>query len=183
MRIKLFIKQQKPGQIIPINYQYALSSFIYNTIASADSNYSKWLHDVGFLKNNKPFKFFNFSPLIIPKFELNTDRLKILSDNIEMYISTISNKSIESFIIGIFKNQELKIYDSKSEASFIIKYAEQVPYPDFAEYEEFKCLSPMVISKSIEYNGKISEKYLSPTEADFLQILKKNEMTYWSTVN
>lgn len=174
MRIKLFIEQQKPEQIIPINYQYAISSFIYKTIAYGNSDYSKWLHDVGFIKNNKQFKFFNFSPLYIPKYEIHSDRIKILSNKIELIFSTITIQSVETFVIGLFQKQKFFIKDNTSDAFFAVKYAEQIPEPVFSEYNKFRCLSPMVVSIKTEHNGKPSEKYLSPEDDKFKETLIKN---------
>ncbi len=39
---------RQSGNTLPINYQYALSSWIYKVIASADEQYSAFLHEKGF---------------------------------------------------------------------------------------------------------------------------------------
>jgi len=106
MRIKLTLKQVKENQLIPINYQYALSSFIYTTIEKSDPRYSRWLHDRGFLLGKKSFKFFTFSMFDLPK------RIK---DDINLSSSKEVNKEKRFSVMGNSSNQKrIEIfYDSK----------------------------------------------------------------------
>jgi len=166
MRIKLTLYSPEKGQLIPINYQYALSSFIYRTIERSDNGYSRWLHEHGFASGNKKFKFFTFSLLNIPQREIIGDRIKILCDRIELTISMLSEKSIEHFIIGMFENQEANIRDSR----FKVKFIEQVPQPKFSERMRFKTLSPIVLSRKNEQG----EEYLGPDDPEYFEYLKRN---------
>jgi CRISPR-associated endoribonuclease Cas6 len=58
--------------IIPINYQYPLSSALYRIIAKGDAKNAEFLHGTGY---GKGFKFFTFSqincPFKIEKISLN----------------------------------------------------------------------------------------------------------------
>ena len=178
MRIKLSLKQGRANQLIPINYQYAISSFIYNTIATSDNDYSKWLHSSGLISGSKKFKMFTFSKLYLEKSEV-TDLyekkyLKIAGDKAELTISMLSQKTMENFIIGMFENKILKIFDRNVESSFYINTVELIPEPAFKDVMTFRTISPIVISKKSEHNGKISESYLSPEDVDYKKYFSNN---------
>lgn len=174
MRIKLSLKQGRTNQLIPINYQYALSSFIYHTIEASDSEYSKWLHNKGYTDGSKKFKLFTFSMLNIPKRNLENGKLRILSDEMELTVSMISDKTIEHFIIGMFENQKMKIYDNENEAVFFIKTVEQIPEPDFKKQNIFKTISPIVLTQRTLHNGKESQYYMGPLDENYIQYLENN---------
>ncbi len=171
MRIKLSLKQVRTNQLIPINYQYALSSFIYRTIETSDNEYSKWLHEKGFMSGSKKFKMFTFSKLYLPDSEVtdlyDKKYLKIKGEKAELIVGMLSNKTMENFIIGMFENKKLKIFDRNLESEFHITTVELIPEPVFAGEMTFRTISPIVISKKSEHNGKVSETYMSPDDKDY----------------
>jgi CRISPR-associated endoribonuclease Cas6 len=174
MRIKLTLKQRTPEQAIPINYQYPLSSAIYNIIGASNVNHSTWLHHSGFKSGNKSFKFFTFSELIIPGRLINGKTIKILSEEINLIISAINDITTQHFIAGLFKQKELNLFSHESEANFDVKSIEYIPEPEYRQEMTFATLSPMVLSKKTEHTGKVSVKYLAPTEPDYFEYLKRN---------
>lgn len=174
MRIKLRLKQGRVNQLIPINYQYALSSFIYHTIESSDSEYSEWLHSKGYNDGIKKFKLFTFSMLNIPKRNLENGKLRILSEEMELTVSMLSDKTMEHLIIGMFENQKMKIYDKENESVFYIKTVEQVPEPVFKKKNVFKTISPIVLTQRTIHNGKESQYYMSPLDNNYINYLENN---------
>ena len=167
MRIKLTLRQAKPDQYIPINYQYAVSSFIYHTIETSSKEYSEWLHEKGYVSGNKKFKLFTFSMLNIPKRNIESNKIRILSDEIELTVSMISDKAIEHFIVGMFENQKMRIFDTENNAEFLIKTVEMIPEPDFSGKVNFKTISPIVLTKRAIYKGKESAYFMSPEDEDY----------------
>ncbi|MBS1517944.1 MAG: CRISPR-associated endoribonuclease Cas6 [Bacteroidetes bacterium] len=186
MRIRLSVKQNKPDQLIPINYQFLLSSFIYKTIENSDGNYSRWLHDSGFMSGNKKFKMFTFSKLNIPKSSFvslyGKSFLKIECSRFEFDISMMSNKTVEKFIIGMFMDQKMNIYEKNVESEFSVNTVEMVPEPEIKEEMIFRTISPMVLSRSIIHNGKQSQEYLSPEDPEYFNYLKKNLLEKQTTL-
>lgn len=178
MRLKLVLKQNKSNQLIPINYQYAISSFIYRTIETADNKYSAWLHRSGFMSGSKKFKLFTFSKLNIR--EVTNQNLygmtymNIGSSEMELIVSMLSEKTVENFIIGMFEKQSFKYYDNNIESKFDIKSVEMVPEPEFKEEMIFKTISPIVLSRRTIHNSKESQEYLSPVIEEYPEYLGKN---------
>ena len=186
MRIKITFKQAKPDQLIPINYQYPLHSFIYHTIERSDSEYSKWLHDSGLISGNKKFKYFTFSKLNIPDSGITElygkKYINIKSDRFELTVSMLSEKTVEHFIIGMFEKQRAKIYDGNIESEFFINTVEMVPEPEFRSEMTFKTISPVVLSRNTFYNGKESQEYISPADKEYAGYFIKNLMEKYITL-
>ncbi len=175
MRLKLnlsVIRNQKQQAEIPINYQYELSSWIYKTLNFGNPEFSEWLHSEGYISEKKNFKLFTFSHFDIPKFRINKDRLQILSPEISLTLSFLPIKAIETFVMGIFKNQKFGIGDKKSQTDFVVKSVERIPEPKFSEKMTYKCLSPIFVDKIIE--GQKHKSYLSPEDDDFENLFVSN---------
>ena len=50
MKFKITLKiDRKYGDLLPFNYQYEQSAVIYRILAQADTQYSSWLHENGYL--------------------------------------------------------------------------------------------------------------------------------------
>ena len=171
MRIKLTIQQLKKSQMIPINYQYPLSVFIYKTIESADPEHADWLHKNGFSNGNKKFKLFTFSKLSIPEFRIIGNKIILESGRLHLIISMLIENTIESFMVGIFTNQKFRIFDTITAADFVIKFVEIVPEPEFTETMKFHTLSPIVLTKKIDNNGY---KFLNPEDDEYPVYLRNN---------
>ena len=62
MRVKITALTESPATI-PFNYNYALHSAIYGLIEKSSGEYSRYLHDKGFINETvkKRFKLFTFS--------------------------------------------------------------------------------------------------------------------------
>lgn len=186
MRLRLLLKQMKPDQLIPINYQHAIHSFIYHTISRSDSIYSEWLHDTGLMSGNKKFKYFTFSKLDIRDSlvkNLNGRMyLNIISRDIGITVSMLSDKTSEHFIIGMFENQKVKIFDRNTESEFLIKTVEMVPEPVFRSEMTFRTISPIVLSRKTIYRGKESQEYISPADKEYEGYFIKNLTEKHSTL-
>lgn len=170
MRFKLILSFDfKPfGNILPVNYQYELSGWIYHTIANGDAEYSEWLHKNGYTNDKKQFRMFTFSHLQIAKLRMDGDRLVLLSDQATLYLSFLPERATEEFIKGIFASQSFVLGDRHSQVQCSVQSIELVAPPKFEPVMTFQTLSPMVISGRLE-NGNVT--YLSPEEPNTAQTL------------
>ena len=171
MRFKLNLRVNKNtyGNLLPISYQYELSSCIYKIIAKSDSLYAEWLHNNGFANDNKRFKMFVFSNLF-PQCKAIGDRMCILSDNMFFYLSFLPEKSTEEFIKGIFLDNLLTLGDGKSKVQFQVENIEALATPTLHDCE-FQTLSPVTVSIKRE-NGSI--EYVSPEKEGYGRMLINN---------
>ena len=173
-RILLALNMQKTGKsVLPINYQYELSSWIYKTINASDSEFARWLHDTGYINENRKFKMFTFSNLRPEKYVVEGDRLVIESENTELTVSFYLPETVEHFITGLFKNQHFQLGDKLSSAGFTVHQIEKLPEIEFASNMSFRTISPMIISKNTEPEKKYAQ-YLSPEDKEFEDVFAQN---------
>ncbi len=173
MRFKLHlnIDKSKTGDMLPASYQYELSSFIYRTIARGDREFATWLHSNGFRLEGRNFKLFTFSQLEIPRWKIEGDRLRILSDDLALTLSFLPERSTEEFIKGVFSEQAFTLGDKRSKISLIVRNIESLASPQYQEAMEFQTLSPLCLSRKND-NGRID--YLSPAHEAAGEIILNN---------
>jgi CRISPR-associated endoribonuclease Cas6 len=174
MRFKLIlsIDNQAYGNRLPINYQYELSAWIYKVIAQGDEKYAEWLHENGFSEKHRNFRLFVFSNLYSQGIKFKNDRLFFCSDKASFHLSLLPEKSTESFIKGIFKEQTFSIGDRISRVQFNVQQVEMVPPPDFTASFSFKTISPVVVAAGQEDNKY--PRYVSPEEENYGQLIINN---------
>lgn len=176
MRLNLRLQVQKPYQVLPLNYQYPVSSWIYSRMYSGNSEFADWLHQSGYRLENKRFKLFTFSNFHVPRRQVAGDRLTILSTHISLQLSFLMDPAVENFVIGLFLNQEMEIEDRHSKARLYVETVESLPQPVFTASMKFKCLSPLCLSKTVDLNDHKQTRYLSPEAPDYRTYFFKNLM-------
>ncbi|MGB4204966.1 MAG: hypothetical protein WBJ84_05020 [Bacteroidales bacterium] len=107
MRILLELELQNSDKnILPVNYQYPISAWIYKTIHEGDHKFAEFLHNKGFEAGSKSFKFFTFSMLGFDKggYSINGDRLSILNKKARLELSFLIPDALQYFVKGLFQN-------------------------------------------------------------------------------
>lgn len=176
MRFNLNLEHISGNLEIPFNYKYLLSGAIYGILSRADGEYASFLHEQGYRINNKTFKLFTFSDLRC-SFKPNGDRMRLVSKDVSLTVSFHLPQAAETFIKGLFLEQDVSLFDRKSKAVFHISQVESMASPfngkDSSEITEypFTLLSPVLVSKK-DIKGR--HQYLSPLDADFIPILLAN---------
>ncbi|HQI41148.1 MAG: CRISPR-associated endoribonuclease Cas6 [Ignavibacteriales bacterium UTCHB2] len=160
---------------IPINYNYQLSSAIYNLLRFGSPEFSDFLHDKGYRLAGRKYKLFTFA-LRFEKTAIENNHLVLKSPKATLYItSPMIDPFIKNFIIGTFENKVIQISDKLKVIDFKIISAELIPEPEFTDKMKFLFLSPMVLSTIREYKGKLQQYYLRPDDIDDInRILTKN---------
>ena len=84
MRFQLTLNRTTKQRMLPMDYQYYISAWIYKTIGKADMEFARFLHDEGYGNDpGKLYKLFCFSRLNFGKpkmwkekklFEISKDR-------------------------------------------------------------------------------------------------------------
>jgi len=183
MRIKLIIEKsdRKDNDLLPINYQYELSAWVYKTIHFGNAEFADWLHEHGYMSEKKQFKLFTFSNLIINDLRLIKDRLQIKSNQVELIVSFYMDEVIEPFIIGIFQQQEFLLGDKISKVQFRVISIEKMQEPEYKEEMIFHAMSPIVTSKFDETINK-NAVYLSPDDENYASFFMKNLLSKYVAI-
>nr|NQU93136.1 CRISPR-associated endoribonuclease Cas6 [Bacteroidota bacterium] len=177
MRIKIEFKLSGKRQVLPLNYQYPLSAWIYKVLERGDREFSAFLHEQGFkMENQKTFKLFTFSNLQFPRntsrHMKRTDRLEIFADRVWLTLAFQIPVAAEKFVAGLFNDQEAEIGDRISKVEMDVGTIEMLKEPEFTERMIIHTLSPIVVTRKTE-NDK-QEQYLKPGDADYDFLFFKN---------
>lgn len=183
MRIKLTLKLiESSRNVLPFNYQYQLSSWIYKTLNNGNSEFADFLHKKGYVNNSKCFKLFCFSNLYIHAFKIKEDRLVLNTDTISLIVSFYPIEALEPFITGIFNNQIFMLGDRKSQVPFVVHTVERIPETSFQSEHAFKLLSPVHITSRSPYDqSKIS--HLNPEHKEYERLFFQNLADKYNAYN
>ncbi|MEQ8338885.1 MAG: CRISPR-associated endoribonuclease Cas6 [Cyclobacteriaceae bacterium] len=165
----------KRGSVLPLNYQYPLSSWIYKCINRADSEFASFLHQQGYTgaRAGKPFKFFTFSKLDVPKREIYEDRMIIQSEAVYFTLSFLIEQAAEKFITGVFQQQHVGIGDKKSQVDFEVSGIEARP-TSVRDQIVLRTASPIVVSKPEMRGDKMHATFLSPEDEGYKNYFLQN---------
>lgn len=160
---------------LPLNYNYQLSSAIYNLLRFGSPEFSRFLHNSGFRIDGKKYKLFTFA-LRFDKIEVKDNYLILKSPKVTLHISSpLIDTFIKNFVIGTFENKVIDITDKDQSINFRIITAEILPELVFTNKMKFILLAPMILSTLKDYDGKMQQYYLRPEDKDDInRVLTKN---------
>lgn len=166
MRVKLTLRASGRATLLPLNYNHAIASLIYDTLGNASAEFAARLHDEGFASDGRRFKLFTFSRLKTGRSRVRQDRLLLDDPVVTLKIGSPVAEFVENFVTGLFRADYLKI----AGADFTLEQAETLPAPEFAGRMSFRALSPITESVRDEQGGM---RFLS-TEDDWSEVMRRN---------
>ena len=178
MRFQIKFRLEGKRQVLPLNYQYPLSSWIYKVLQKGDAELSDFLHREGYrLENGKTFKLFTFSQLHFPnrtfKIIPHSDRMELWSRNVWLTVAFQLPQPAEKFVMGLFRDQAVTIGDRISKVTMEVESVEAVKEPEIkSETVKIRCLSPIVVTEN--RLGQKYETYLSPSDNHYAGLFFHN---------
>jgi CRISPR-associated endoribonuclease Cas6 len=173
MKFKLSLNTEGQGNLLPLNYQYEVSSWIYSTIKKGNKEFACWLHEKGYENGKKTFKLFTFSKLYPENYRIVSDRMELLSPNVGLNISFFMDQAAEPFIVGMFTQQQFFIGDKKSKVGFRVNTIEKTADPKWGTEMRFQCESPLVVSIK-EEGGSGHARYIGPDDEQYEYYFTQN---------
>lgn len=166
MRLKLTLEVNPKANLLPLNYQYGISAWIYRMLQAGSPEFSQWLHEQGMVFAHRQFKGVVFSDIHLNgRYKRFGDRFRIFNGTATLIISFLLDKAVEHFIIGLFQSQQLTVEDYKSNAEFYVQSVERLPEPQLSPVMTFKTLSPVCLTQYRPENKHAT--YLSPETPDY----------------
>src|SRR6056297_3616131 len=101
MRFNLTLNRTTKQRMLPMDYQYYISAWIYKTIGKADKEFARFLHDEGYGNDpGKLYKLFCFSRLNFGKPKLWKEKklFEISNHDINLQISFDVKDAASNFI-------------------------------------------------------------------------------------
>lgn len=178
MRFRLTLHNPSSATPLAFNYNYLLMAWIYDRLQLADESYSRWLHQEGYKDENtgKNFKYYSFSPFFYDEGRNNytapkgsalmTIHAKTLYIDLSFYV----DEAAEKFIIGVFRDQKLELFNDRFRAEFAITQISTLESPKFEETMEYRASSPMCVMDM----SKSRNKELAPVDSKFEELLALN---------
>ncbi|WP_366107701.1 CRISPR-associated endoribonuclease Cas6 [Spirosoma sp.] len=179
MQFKLTLRPVSSKTLVPFNYAYKLSGFIYSVLAGADTQYARFLHEQGYpITSTRRFKLFTFSDLIMPKIVVDAGAggMWVNSPYIEWIVSFYVDTAAQHFLIGLFQDQRCVITSNLQRAGtrraeFAIDRVEALPVRITSPVIRLRTLSPVVIALKDERG---MDQYLHPAHEQFGPLLIAN---------
>jgi CRISPR-associated endoribonuclease Cas6 len=166
MRVKLTLLASKRATLLPLNYNHAVASLVYDTLGQASSDFAARLHEEGFSIDGRRFKLFTFSRLLTGRSRVRGSHLVLEDASVALQISSPLAEFVEHFVTGLFQSESFNI----AGACFTLQQAETLPAPVFINRMSFRALSPITESVRDERGGI---RFLSP-EDDWSEVIQRN---------
>lgn len=155
---------------INFNYNYYLTSAIYNLISEHNEEFSKMLHDEGYKVGNKKFKLFVYSRLMPDRYTVSGQFMIINKGITKLYINSPVKEFINSLGNSLFERGSMKIGDEE----FRISKAYLKDDTVFDYETNFITLSPIVVTTGVKKNGQVKPRTVYITEEKFIENIKNN---------
>ncbi len=169
MRLKIRLNRTTKQRMLPMDYQYYISAWIYKVLKQADKDYAEFLHNQGHGTNPKRlYKLFCFERLNFGKPKLWKEQrlFEISAHEVSLKLSFDVEDAASNFIKGLFMNQEFYLGNRFNGIDFKVVGVEALPMPSFNISEYYKTITPWVVS--IKKEGDKYATYLKPDDADFI---------------
>jgi CRISPR-associated endoribonuclease Cas6 len=175
MRFKLTLNRTTKQRMLPMDYQYYISAWIYKVLNQADKDFAQFLHEKGYGQSEtKLYKLFCFSKLNFGKPKLWKEKklFEIATHDIGLQISFDVTEAASNFIKGLFMSQEFYLGDKFNGIDFRVAGVEVLPEPKFSKTMSYSLQTPWVVSYKTEEDKH--PQYLSPEDDLFESLAKKH---------
>lgn len=164
MRVKLNLYSDTPI-LLSTSYNRALQGMIYNLL---DYEHRDFLHNKGYLSNNRRFKLFTFSKLL-GKYTLKGSYI-IFNEHVSLLISSPIKEFIENICNNLLR-KEIQIEINR----VYIESIEFLREPPITNNTIIYTLSPIVVYSTLFTKDKRKKTYYySPYEEEFSGLITKN---------
>lgn len=175
MRIEVVLNRTGKHRMLPMDYQYYISAWIYKVLRNADKEFAHFLHEKGYGESDtKLYKLFCFSRLNFGKPNMWKERklFEISKYEIKLQISFDVVEAATNFVKGLFMKQEFYLGDKFNGIDFYVSNVEALPDPVFTKKMRYRLQSPWVVSYQEE--TRKYPKYLRPDEDGFVELSIKH---------
>jgi len=175
MRLKIFLEPKSNNFVLPINYNYHLSSAIYKIFFDGSKEVATWLHEVGYKdEKGRKLKLFNFSDLMFSHYQVENNLLKCFGMTSFIFSAPIETNLVKYFIDGIMKKPTFKIYLQSQTLIFRITTIELQEELKIEKQSDYSLMTPATVSIQNNAGNKKRIIYLKPIDDDYAFRLSKN---------
>jgi len=163
MRVEIKLRPSEEGTILPFNYNYEVYTQILEKAAL-------FYPDIAVEAEESHVDMFTFSRILVRNRELIPDKgIKVLSDEVSLYISSYSPDFIKAVVEGFMESPALRLGD----ATFIAEDARVLKEPRINGEVLFSTLSPILVRSVKLVDGRMKVWDLYPNDEAFFDKLRK----------
>jgi len=164
MRLRLAFKAKK-DILLPLHYNHIIQKNIYELL---DSKYANFLHNQGYTYNDKHFKLFTFSRLVIENKEVYKEFIRVKPGNVWLTVSSIDEKFIFSIVDGLIRKGGFLFEEGELELENIYARKEYIPRKLVG-----LTISPVVVTVP-DANSPAGYSFCSPHTKKYVEYIENN---------
>ena len=175
MRFHITFNRTGKQKMLPMDYQYYISAWIYKVLKQADREFATFLHNKGYGDSDtKLYKLFCFSRLEFGKPKLWKEKklFEIHERSLSLNISFDVQEAASNFIKGLFMEQEFYLGNKFNGIDLKVSNVAVLPDPNFEETMHYRLQSPWVVSFQPDNNKPA--QYLKPDDNGFYELSVKH---------
>ena len=176
MRIKITCDIGE-GFHLPINYNYFLTSVIYQFLRESDPEYAHFLHQDGYELENRRFKLFTFSQLMAKQREIRGEQIHFRSP-LTWYVSSSQEQFLANFAAALMQTGILQIEQHRLR----VQDVEVLRQPRFGPQMTFRCFSSITMSTKRERADQLVTHYCQPEDPQFSELIRQNLIRKYEAV-
>lgn len=165
MQIKINFSSEE-DIVLPVHYNHIVQAFIYNNI---DEKLALFLHNKGYISNNRSFKLFTFSNILNRgNFK---DKFLRFGEKIELIVSSPIEDFCKSIANSMLLKDDLILGKNKIKVEQIQMIDKQIKNDEI----EVKTISPITIYSTLfKVDGKKFTYYYQTREKEFQKLIGEN---------
>ncbi|KYC61673.1 MAG: CRISPR-associated endoribonuclease Cas6 [Heyndrickxia faecalis] len=154
---------------LPLNYQQMLQGFIYRNLL--DPDFSRFLHNHGFLNGKRIFKLFVFSQLFGKYSLLKETKEIVFKGPVTWHVGSIVPEFIKGFGRSLLTSGHLELNGQEMKVEEVT-YRQDTPE---SEKCRIRMLSPITVYSTYQnQNGKKITQYFDPKDPAFTYLVEEN---------
>ena len=163
MRVEIKLRPSQEDTVLPFNYNYDVYSQILDKI-------TLFYPDIAAEVERSHVDMLTFSRILVRKRQLLPDRgIKVLSNEVSLYISSHSSEVIKAVVEGFVESPTLELGD----AVFLAENARILKEPRIGREVLFSTLSPILVRSVKLVDGRMKVWDLYPDDEMFSDKLRK----------
>lgn len=171
MRIRITATPKTGDTFLPVDYNHYLQAFIYSLFKEDMPDF----HQKGYIYKKRMYKNFTFSRITSTHMTLGSKGW-YFGDEICFFVSFYDNKAAETALINLMGVQAFRIGSAEFYIASIKTIFTNDEFPGYSENTcfHFLTLSPIVVHRTEEKNGRKKTIYYTPERKEFYELLASN---------
>jgi CRISPR-associated endoribonuclease Cas6 len=172
MRYRLSLVITSKNNIIPVNYQYHITAWVYKLLQASNNPMKRFLFSAGHREEHR--KLFTFSNLDFYPYTIYhpEQMVEITGRRATLELSFLMDQVAEKYILDLFDRKHFIIGEGLQQVVFEVRHVASLTTPQFTETMQYACKSPIILSRKTNELGY--PQYLNPIGKGYDEYFRKH---------